>query len=81
MSVTLVPPGPAANVNQVLQSLYDAVSQLQQPDHPSAVCAVTQAKLPPASDWPQCVVLVSDLGVLAASNGSAWIRQDTGASI
>lgn len=79
MSVQLAPIGPDAG--PLLQSMYDAIQQLQQPDHPSAVCSVTKAALPPAADWPQCVVLVSDLGVLAASDGSAWINQATGAPI
>ena len=43
--------------------------------------AVTQAKLPPAASYPQCVALVSDLNILAHSDGVHWIRQDTGAVI
>ena len=35
--------------------------------------------LPPAAAWPQSLVLVTDLNILAHSDGAHWIRQDTGA--
>lgn len=37
--------------------------------------------LPAASDWPSLYVDVADIQRLARSNGTNWIRQDTGASI
>ena len=47
---------------------------------PLKVAPFTEAKLPPAADWPDCTVYVSDRDVLATSNGTAWLRSDTGAS-
>lgn len=35
-----------------------------------------QANLPSAADCPYGLVIVSDLGVLAFSNGSAWRKAD-----
>ena len=59
----------------------DAITQLQQPSQPVLVHAVAAADLPPAANWPNGVLQVSDLNILAVSNGVAWIRQDTGAAI
>lgn len=47
---------------------------------PLKVAPFTEASLPPAADWPDCTVYVSDRDVLATSNGTAWLRSDTGAS-
>lgn len=63
------------------QSVVDAIRALQTPQGPTPVFSISSDDLPPASDWPSCVVRVSNLDVLAVSNGSAWIRQDTGAAI
>lgn len=63
------------------QAVVDAIVQLQQPGQPSFVCAVASTDLPPPADWPNGVLRVSDLNILAVSDGSAWIRQDTGAAI
>jgi len=81
--VELVPVGPGVpeTLRPLLKSLYDAVRALQNPEAPQPVFGVPQANLPPASAYPNCVALVSDLGVLAHSNGLNWIREDTGAAI
>ncbi len=79
----LSPVGP--NVPQGLRSLLasfrDAIAGLMTPAEPKPVFAVAQTGLPPAASHPHCVVLVSDLDILAHSNGVHWIRQDTGAVI
>jgi hypothetical protein len=74
-------PGVPEGLRAVLTSFYDALVELQAPDAPRPVCAVAQAKLPPAQAFPYCVALVSDLNILAHSDGVHWIRQDTGAVI
>ena len=55
------------------------------PQGPALVYACTSAELPSASDYEGGVLRVTDinggLGMLAFSNGSAWIRCDTGAAI
>lgn len=63
------------------QAVVDAITQLQQPGQPVLVYAVASADLPPAADWPNGVLWISNLDILAVSNGVAWIRQDTGAVI
>jgi hypothetical protein len=79
----LVPVGPGApeTVRAVLKSFHDALSALLQPAAPTPVFAVAQAGLPPAAEHPQTLVLVTDLNILAHSDGAHWIRQDTGAVI
>ena len=80
--ISLVPPSdPRADPRAFYQSLVDAITQLQRPGEPTPVWSVASADLPPAGDWPDAVVRVSDLNILAVSDGSAWIRQDTGAAI
>jgi hypothetical protein len=65
----------------VLKSFHDAVSALQAPGAPTALFAVAKAGLPPAAAHPSSLVLVTDLNILAHSDGANWIRQDTGAVI
>ena len=65
----------------VLTSIQTAIRDLQTPQEPKPVFAVVQAKLPPAASYPQCVALVSDLNILAHSDGLHWLREDTGAVI
>lgn len=79
----LIPPGPGVPeaLRGLLKSFHDALSALQAPGEPQSVFAVAQAKLPPAASYPNAVLLVSDLNILAHSDGSHWIRQDTGAVI
>lgn len=72
-----VPPGLA----EILGDLRNAVLELMEATQPHRVLALSQAALPPAEAWPNCVVRVSDLNILAASDGANWIRQDTGAVI
>lgn len=57
------------------------LNALEQPRKPVRVYACLQADLPPAADWSNCVLRVTDLNVLAFSDGSDWIRADTGAAI
>ena len=40
-----------------------------------------EVALPPAAPWRGHAVIVSDLKIIAHSDGSDWIRQDTGAAI
>ena len=79
----LTPVGPdiPAAFHAILKSIHDAIFDLQTPAEPKPVFAITQAKLPPAASYANCFVLVSDLNVLAHSDGTHWIRDDTGAVI
>lgn len=77
------PPGPGApeSLRTVLKGFHDALAGLMAPGAPTPLCAVTLARLPPAAAHPQTLVLVTDLNILAHSDGAHWIRQDTGALI
>lgn len=79
----LLPPGPDTpeGLRPLLKSFHDVLTSLLAPGRPTPLCAVTQAGLPPAASHPQTLVLVTDLNILAHSNGINWIRQDTGAVI
>jgi hypothetical protein len=74
-------PGLPEGVRAVLKSFHDAIFALQAPGAPTPLFACAQAQLPPAAAWPASLVLVSDLNILAHSDGVHWIRQDTGAVI
>lgn len=39
------------------------------------------AMLPPAAPWRGHAVIVSDISIIAHSDGADWIRQDTGVAI
>jgi len=74
-------PGVPEALRALLKSFRDAIEGLQVPAEPKALFATTQAALPPAASHPRCLALVTDLNVLAHSDGAHWIRQDTGAVI
>ncbi|MEH6677517.1 hypothetical protein [Phenylobacterium sp.] len=65
----------------LLGELVEAVRALQEPGAPTRIFACDAAELPPAKAWPQTLVLVADLSTLAVSDGTVWVRQDTGAVI
>lgn len=78
----LTPPtDPKADPRAFWMAVVDAVRALQQPQQPVMVAAVAKAELPPAATWPNGVLRVTDLNILAVSDGVAWIRQDNGAPI
>ncbi|MFI4965817.1 MAG: hypothetical protein ACHP9T_10660 [Caulobacterales bacterium] len=79
--LTPIGPGIPAALHAVLTSIHDAIRELQTPQAPQPVFAVLQARLPPAASYPRCVALVSDLNVLAHSDGAHWRREDTAAVI
>ncbi|HEX7887174.1 MAG TPA: hypothetical protein VF474_14450 [Phenylobacterium sp.] len=81
--MTLLPVGPGVPeaVRAVLKSFHDALSALIAPGAPTPLFAVAAAGLPPAAAYSQTLVLVTDLNILAHSDGAHWIRQDTGAVI
>ena len=79
--LTPVGSGLPDGVRAALRSLQDGLLTLLQPAAPTPVFAVAQTGLPPPAEHPHTVVLVTDLNILAHSDGSHWIRQDTGAVI
>jgi hypothetical protein len=79
----LTPVGPQipAAFHAVLTSIQDAIRALQTPGAPQLVFATAQAGLPPAASYSNCIVLISDLNILAHSDGTHWRREDTGAVV
>lgn len=76
-----VGPGAPAALRPLLKSFHDALAALIAPGAPTPLFGAAQSGLPPAADHPQTLVLVTDLNILAHSDGVHWIRQDTGAVI
>jgi hypothetical protein len=64
----------------LLISIVDAINDLQAPGKPMRVAKTTFAKLPPAAQWPDCIIEVSDKNSLAISTqtvgGWSWTRAD-----
>lgn len=78
---TLVPPGPGANTGAVLQSFYDAISDLQNPGQPVTFAHVAlKANLPHADQWPDCGIVCDEINSLVISTkvtgAYVWLRAD-----
>lgn len=74
------PDTPAA-LRPLLAEVIEALRSIRTPGAPTPLHACPVAALPPAAAWPRTLVLVTDLNILAHSDGSHWIRQDTGGAI
>jgi hypothetical protein len=72
-----VPP----NVASYLDDLEARIMRLEDPQQPVPVPAYTTALMPAASSFMNCVLRNTTLNILAASDGTNWRRQDTGAII
>jgi hypothetical protein len=77
----IVGPGIPPAMQQFAQEVAAAILALQQPLAPMPLCPVVSTAMPMADAYPQTLVLVTDLNILAHSDGSDWIRSDTGAPI
>jgi hypothetical protein len=77
----VIGPGLPESVRAAFKALGDEVAALQAPGAPTPLFAVAKAGLPPPAEHPRTLVLVTDLNILAHSDGASWIRQDTGAAI
>jgi hypothetical protein len=53
----------------------------QAPTQPAPLYACLTADLPAAADFINCAAYVSDIPIIAVSDGTDWRRQDTGAAI
>lgn len=81
MMLAPVGPGVPEAVRAVLKTFHDALAALNAPGAPTPLFASASADLPPAAEHPRTLLFVTDLNILAHSDGVHWIRQDTGAVI
>lgn len=70
-----------ASLRPFALSVVEAFQALQVPRSPTPLFACLEADLPPAASWTDHVLKVTDLDILAVSNGTDWIRQDDGTAI
>lgn len=75
-----VPP-PTAEHARFYSDVVAVLRSLMVPTGPLQLWGVDQADLPPAADSTACAVYVTDLDVIAVSNGTSWIRQDDGSAL
>ena len=64
----------------LLREMQDAIREQGVPTKPVALATVAAADLPPAADWPACMIHVSDRNCIAISKPVAgvytWLRAD-----
>ena len=63
-----------------LQEMQDAINEQAVPTKPVQLASVVNADLPPAADWPGCMIHVTDRNSIAISTPVAgvytWLRAD-----
>jgi hypothetical protein len=70
-----------ANIRSPLLELAEGLDQIRRPLSPLALFSCAAADLPAPADWEGCILRISDLNILAHSDGTHWVRQDTGGAI
>lgn len=63
----------APNLDALKLELERAFSDLNSPKQPKRVFACTTADLPPAADFPYCLVFDLTAGALKCSDGANWV--------
>jgi hypothetical protein len=76
-----LPAGLEPGLAQVIEDIRQQLIELQNPQLPHPVCALSTANLPPAASYQNCIVYATDLSTFAVSNATHWIRVDTGGVI
>lgn len=71
----------ATTLERLRMELEREFDRLDQPMEPKRVFACATAETPPAAAFTNCVLRNTTLNILVVSDGTAWIRQDTGASL
>lgn len=77
-STLLLEPGAPQWAQRLLPRLTEFF-RLRHPQAPSELMITTVAELPPAEEWLGAEVWLRDLGKVAVSNGTAWVKTDGGA--
>lgn len=82
MTAPVLPPGQEA-LRLYLDSLEDRLALQEAPQAPRPAYPMASADLTAgnAAAYVNCIVFVTDLDILAHSNGAHWIREDTGGVI
>jgi hypothetical protein len=70
-------------LGQYLQELEDRLAAVENPQGPKGQFPIASANLSTSSavTYKYCTVYVTDLNILAHSDGSHWYREDTGGVI
>jgi hypothetical protein len=63
------------------QEIQSRLSALETPKRPMPLFATVKSALPPPASCFNCAALLTDLGVVATSNGANWLNAATGAVI
>lgn len=71
----------AVNLDLLKLELEREFDRLANPQGPTKLYSCATADMPPAGDCVGCVLRNTTLNILAVSDGTSWIRQDTGAAI
>ena len=71
----------ANSLDRLKLELEREFDRLTAPSAPVIAPSFATSDMPSAASYPGGIIFNSTIGVLAASNGTAWIRQDTGAAI
>jgi hypothetical protein len=74
-----IPVGIDPHLAAHLEELERRLAIIEGPLSPRPAFPCTKAGLPPAAAHIYCVVFITDLNILAHSDGSNWRREDTGA--
>lgn len=76
-----VPVAAPDTLKPFLVQVSEALQELLQPTKPARLYRTASTTLPPAANWTGCVVDLTDLDTLAKSNGTDWVRVDTGVAL
>ena len=77
----VIGPDTPLGLRPLLAEIVESLRAAKAPSAPTPIFACASSALPPPSAWPRTILLVSDLNILAHSDGTHWIRQDTGGVI
>lgn len=76
-----VPADAPASLLPYLTDLEQRLQALEVPEKPTPLFACASSAMPPASAWQNHALFNTTLSIVAVSDGTSWIRQDTGAAI
>ena len=80
IGVRPVDPSLGFPLSEILRNLSDVAAEVQNPTQPVALASVAFASLPPAANWPGCMIHVTDRNSIAISTPVAgvytWLRAD-----